>query len=522
MTEPAKPRRELAFASLTCGVLTYVLFCAPLLPLLLGVLAIGFGVVALVLAQRGTGGGRRLAIAGIVIGFTGLFVSQILFVVVFGDQIAEIFRRARTRPAATRPPLPSSRANAAALEALLTRIRGTDAADRTQAIEALGTLDLDDGSAIRLIEEAARLAESAESDEARLVPIQLLRAAETPAGTGSLVAVARAVPRLEKIPGAVAAALAILTTLDAEAARTTFFDLLRRPAVRSVRLSAALQTLDQHPDHGAAWADGLLALLPEVTDRGSVFHALLRMCEAQALDFGTRPEAGAALVQIAGTLHEQHHAAWDEHCRVIDREIAAEEEGELPEEFHKAAWEYELLLDLLGFVPGPAASDLLRQGTQLRARLLAAFAVVSLLNRGEPVAPELIESLAGRPYPRGVLWAGLKRDEQRAMIPERWRTQEALAEANMVDWLTYPTEYGRVPEEILLLRKVAREEAGKPVEYYFYRFRAPGSQTWHVGIAGAFATQTGPTMDADATFSDFEEYDPAKVEEHLAAFLKRE
>jgi len=42
------------------------------------------------------------------------------------------------------------------------------------------------------------------------------------------------------------------------------------------------------------------------------------------------------------------------------------------------------------------------------------------------------------------------------IYPEEYRNQKSFAESNMVEWLVYPTELGRMPDEIELMNVFKR------------------------------------------------------------------
>jgi hypothetical protein len=107
------------------------------------------------------------------------------------------------------------------------------------------------------------------------------------------------------------------------------------------------------------------------------------------------------------------------------------------------------------------------------------------------------------------------------LFPTQYATQEAFAESEMVDWLTYPTELSRVPDEIELMAVVPEAHEEGPGDTYVFRFRTlpphwAAKKGWTAGVAGPFLRTESPTPDArGGTFSTFTSWDEHSPEEHL-------
>jgi hypothetical protein len=186
-----------------------------------------------------------------------------------------------------------------------------------------------------------------------------------------------------------------------------------------------------------------------------------------------------------------------------------------------------LLLDLFGYVPSDRArQELLRATTEYVDPKLLTFAGVSLVRLGESVTPNLLERAASSPETRNTLHKMLGALNRPELFPRRYRTQEALAESEMVNWLVYPTELGQVPDEIELMKVVTAGDPGEEQDYYVYRFRMhephwAAKDGWMAGVAGAFAHGVQPTTEAQGdTFSSFAAWGSKTPEEHVGAVTK--
>jgi hypothetical protein len=98
----------------------------------------------------------------------------------------------------------------------------------------------------------------------------------------------------------------------------------------------------------------------------------------------------------------------------------------------------------------------------------------------------------------------------------------------MVNWLVYPTELNRVPDEIELM-KVVPVDTGLPggiYDYYLFRFRTKephwaAKNGWIAGVSGPFLRGDEPTTDAlGDTFSSFAKWDSKTPDEHVGDIRK--
>jgi hypothetical protein len=187
-----------------------------------------------------------------------------------------------------------------------------------------------------------------------------------------------------------------------------------------------------------------------------------------------------------------------------------------------------LLLDLLGHFPGKRVEKALREALEYKDPRLKHFAVISLLRLGVPVDKNHVEDVARHAEMRNWLYTGLKGLGKSALFPETYRTQKSFAEADMVNWLVYPTELNRVPDEIELM-KVVSVDTGLPggiYDYYLFRFRTKpphwaAKDGWMAGVSGPFLRTDQPTTDSlGDTFSSFAKWDAKTPDEHVGDIQK--
>lgn len=164
-----------------------------------------------------------------------------------------------------------------------------------------------------------------------------------------------------------------------------------------------------------------------------------------------------------------------------------------------------LLLDILGYVPGPEVAAELRKALTLADQRLVMFAALSLLRQGHVLSPETLEGIAACDETRNSFQQALVELQYGYLFPPDYADPESVRRSTLVSWLTHPNEWECAPDEIALMGVVDED-------LYVYQFRThEGHWTsrdgWVAGIAGR------------ATFSDYTAADSASAEEHARRML---
>jgi hypothetical protein len=190
------------------------------------------------------------------------------------------------------------------------------------------------------------------------------------------------------------------------------------------------------------------------------------------------------------------------------------------DDYAATRYEVELLLDLIGYLPTPEAETQLRAAMQFRDPLPKFWAVLGLLRQGKEVEQAVLDELAASPVTRNRLYHLLVEAEMPDRFPPACATQEAFATGDMVEWLSFPTELAREPDEIELMATVT-DDLGEPygqADYFVFRFRTlpphwAAEQGWLSGISGPFLRTEAPSPDAHGqTFSTFKAWDETTPE----------
>lgn len=177
--------------------------------------------------------------------------------------------------------------------------------------------------------------------------------------------------------------------------------------------------------------------------------------------------------------------------------------------------------DLAGHIRAPEVTMALKRLMGIKDMRLKMFAAISLLEHECDMPQKDLADIAGSSEVRNWLYDALVKIGRSELYPEEYKNQKCFAESNMVDWLVYPTELGRVPDEIELMNTFEDED----MEYYLFRFRCGSVEKWKdygwmAGVSGPFDKRNSPTTSAEGnTFSHFERWESKQPKEHFASIV---
>ena len=136
------------------------------------------------------------------------------------------------------------------------------------------------------------------------------------------------------------------------------------------------------------------------------------------------------------------------------------------------------------------------------------MAVDPLLKRcsdGADVSADEVARLAQTPQFRPVLYNMLKQFERLDLFPERYKTVESQAEAQLVYWMLHPNELQDAPSQIELVATCPREIANRKAEFLVFRYLMPENHwagtDWLLGLSGPFFENDVPYSEAAGAFS---------------------
>ena len=337
---------------------------------------------------------------------------------------------------------------------LLTRLQDADAKVRADTMDELNgraEAGFAPRDGVRLLQEAAK------RPPGWPYTGQLIWAAAGRPGPDDIPAVIEAFPRYS--PEARWAALTLLARLpDADAAEA-LLKLAQGPPPAAPKAASHVPadrdspvpalpdplpgfpvgTLADRPRHAGIFFPALLDQLP----RRPLQHGILRVAAAFA-------EAGLLTGETLGP-HAQELTAL-----LVDRLERTEAPGLAPgpDETSRITAavqkreEMRDLVDLLALVPTPTSEDVLRRLLPGPDAEVSAHAAVALIRREAGVDPEALAVPSSDPGLRLWLWGRLRDLGQADRLPQRFRTQEALAESEFVSWLARSPGLGRAPDAI--------------------------------------------------------------------------
>ena len=144
-----------------------------------------------------------------------------------------------------------------------------------------------------------------------------------------------------------------------------------------------------------------------------------------------------------------------------------------------------------------ALTDLL----QLGRHHINFYAVDSLFALGADVSQTVIHALAQDLEYANLTYGVLQRYGKTELFPVNCTTEEYLAKSDLVHWLTFPTELGKVPDEIVYIGRI--KQLFKKEVFHVFKYRSD-SDTLDENLKNKWLI--GWSSKDGGTFSNFDEY----------------
>ena len=195
-------------------------------------------------------------------------------------------------------------------------------------------------------------------------------------------------------------------------------------------------------------------------------------------------------------------------------EYIASEMRRLPALETEDAWNaLELLADVgKYFATDERVVSALRDVMALGRNHINCYAVDTLMGMGLDVHQSVIDALARDLEYANMTYHTLHRQGKAAMFPAECATEEYLAKSDLVRWLTFPTELGKVPDEIVYLGRVKRLFSREV--FHVFKFRSDSDtladenkNKWLVG----WSSEDGGTFSEFEELAQFEKDTPEKT-----------
>ena len=167
----------------------------------------------------------------------------------------------------------------------------------------------------------------------------------------------------------------------------------------------------------------------------------------------------------------------------------------------------EILADVCCEIEDEEIKELIQEiAKQPLSNIAAVFVIKYQLQKNLPVSEKMVKDiLTDKEYIKELVNACESIDKFEELPLYKEISQEQIAYSNMVGWLKYPTELGKIPEEISLLESFEIDDE----ICYSYKFRA--SEFWNqeemIGVSGGYPKNEITSRDCGWTFSKFETLD---------------
>ncbi len=310
-----------------------------------------------------------------------------------------------------------------------------------------------------------------------------------------------------------AAALSLLIELPSREAALAYMDLLHRYARQNEIDHLALMPLQESPRFPEIFFPDLLDYLDLPHFSSDIGLLLLCYLQKHLVSPQTILPYLDALLEI-----------YQESAKQLPAQTQAFQSSWLWEESYLDARNLAALcLDLLSYFSDSRIALIFQRALEFSDPRLKYFAVLGLLRQGKTIDAEACRAVAASAEMRCYFFEELNRLGRPELFPPEFRTQAALAESAIVNWLIFPTELGRPPDEIELMKTISLDTktADGVIDYYIFRFRTlppheMSAEGWMAGIAGPFIRSEEPTTRSyGETFSAFDPWDSRSPEEHL-------
>ena len=223
----------------------------------------------------------------------------------------------------------------------------------------------------------------------------------------------------------------------------------------------------------------------------------------QCTDEYQKSKLFAGIAHYQKDLNKLEEPAWQALADYFAAELRR-----LPEIDHEDGWNaLELMADVGKYFADEAVVTALQELLLLGRNHINIYALDTLCGMGKTVPQQVIDSLARDPEYANMAYRILQRQGMEALFPAEFATEENLAKSDLIRWLTYPTELGKVPDEIVYLGKVKR--LLKREVYHVFKFRSD-SDTLDEACRNQWLI--GWSSDDGGTFSHFDLYAPFEQE----------
>lgn len=173
----------------------------------------------------------------------------------------------------------------------------------------------------------------------------------------------------------------------------------------------------------------------------------------------------------------------------------------------------EYAADICACIMDDSLSDALTEVVSLGFNNVNYFALSTQIKCGLPIKAEVVEALAKDVEYASLAYSLLKSSKKLSLFPSELCDEVYLAESDMVQWLKYPTELGRAPDEIEYLGRIRKGEV-----YHIFKFKSESDTLsddlkgkWLIGWSGS----DGGTFSNFDKLAEYEQKTPEKTLKYI-------
>ncbi len=204
-----------------------------------------------------------------------------------------------------------------------------------------------------------------------------------------------------------------------------------------------------------------------------------------------------------GLLHyQQELTKLNDSAKQILTQYIISEIGRLSALDSEDGWNtLELLADVSKYFANEGVLDALGELMVLGHNNISFFAVETFLSLGRNVPQSVVDALAEDLEYANLTYEALQKQGKTELFPKMYANEEYLAKSDLVHWLTYPTELGKAPDEIVYIGKI--KPLFKSEVFYVFKYRSD-SKTLDDNLKNKWLI--GWSSTEGGTFSNFDEF----------------
>ena len=311
-------------------------------------------------------------------------------------------------------------------------------------------------------------------------------------------------------------ALYLLINIKSEYARDAYIRIIEKYS-NQFDLDIDVSYIFEETDWTPHLVKKFIPLLNNKKYTSSIFHMIL-LCHRSGKELSYTSEEKNLIRELLKGQYEEKRVAY----LAYDRDYSLQ--------FVYQAWktsyilirsEMGIYLQLMQYFFDGKIHDYLIEAIQFKDTYLKVDAVMSLLERGENVSSEIIDSCAYNIEACVWFYTRLIESSKEHFYTVNEDIQHSFVKNRLFHYLVDHEEFGIVPDEIeVIKRHDTTNYYGQEITYYLTRFRSNREdwveQGWMAAYVGAYLTENIPNPKfIDGTITNFTNWDKFTEDEHI-------